>query len=131
MKDTLTKKYGVDVRTNVENRRITESWDAMQRQVGPGPLTVAVSKQPHLCTVVALYSVAGSTHTPTLRPFTVLLSAVTVLVLSVAVSSFCWRSYTVTFYTVAVSGHSPRAECGCEQSRSCWLSVWTVALFTV
>ena len=44
MKDTLTKKYGVDVRTNVENRRITESWDAMQRQVGLGLLTVAVSK---------------------------------------------------------------------------------------
>ena len=81
MKDTLTKKYGVDVRTNVENRRITESWDAMQRQVGPGPLTVAVSKQPHLCTVVV-------------RPL-----------------QCCWQyphSYSETFHSVAVSSYSPR-----------------------
>ena len=33
MKDLLTEFYGVDTRTNVENRRITDSWDAMQRQV--------------------------------------------------------------------------------------------------
>nr|KAG5702075.1 hypothetical protein BaRGS_032324 [Batillaria attramentaria] len=33
MKDTLTQNYGVDIRTNVDNRRITESWDAMQRQL--------------------------------------------------------------------------------------------------
>lgn len=33
MKNTLAINYGVDVRTNTENRRITESWDSMQRQV--------------------------------------------------------------------------------------------------
>ncbi|KAK7101196.1 tetraspanin-18B-like isoform X2 [Littorina saxatilis] len=33
MKNSLTKHYGVDVRTSVENRRVTESWDAMQRQL--------------------------------------------------------------------------------------------------
>ncbi|KAL8557977.1 hypothetical protein ACOMHN_060482 [Nucella lapillus] len=33
MKNTLTMHYGVDIRTNLENRRITESWDALQRQL--------------------------------------------------------------------------------------------------
>ncbi|XP_076463119.1 uncharacterized protein LOC143295352 [Babylonia areolata] len=33
MKNSLTMHYGVDVRTNLENRRITESWDALQRQL--------------------------------------------------------------------------------------------------
>ncbi|BFY99254.1 hypothetical protein BsWGS_02293 [Bradybaena similaris] len=33
MKDTLSVNYGYDVRTNTENRRITEAWDAMQRQL--------------------------------------------------------------------------------------------------
>ncbi|XP_076440012.1 tetraspanin-18-like isoform X3 [Babylonia areolata] len=33
MKNSLTMHYGIDTRTNVENRRITESWDAMQRQL--------------------------------------------------------------------------------------------------
>ncbi|XP_025109288.1 tetraspanin-18-like isoform X1 [Pomacea canaliculata] len=33
MKNTLAINYGVDVRTNTENRRITESWDSMQRQL--------------------------------------------------------------------------------------------------
>ena len=80
-----------------------------------------------LCTVAALYSVAGSTHTPTLKPFTVLLSEVLVLLAVLALL------HRVTFYNVAVSSYSPRVECGCEQSQSCWLwlSVWTVALFTV
>ncbi|GFN97185.1 tetraspanin [Plakobranchus ocellatus] len=33
MKETLTKHYGVQTRTNSENRRVTEAWDAMQRQL--------------------------------------------------------------------------------------------------
>ncbi|KAL8584293.1 hypothetical protein ACOMHN_014712 [Nucella lapillus] len=33
MKNSLTMYYGIETRTNLENRRITESWDAMQRQL--------------------------------------------------------------------------------------------------
>lgn len=33
MKSTLTNNYGVDMRTNTENRRVTDAWDSMQRQL--------------------------------------------------------------------------------------------------
>ncbi|XP_055885240.1 tetraspanin-18-like isoform X5 [Biomphalaria glabrata] len=33
MKQTLTLNYGVEVRTNAENKRLTDAWDAMQRQL--------------------------------------------------------------------------------------------------
>ncbi|KAH9515417.1 hypothetical protein Btru_014391 [Bulinus truncatus] len=33
MKDSLTLNYGVETRTNAENKRITDAWDAMQRQL--------------------------------------------------------------------------------------------------
>ncbi|KAK3735862.1 hypothetical protein RRG08_041054 [Elysia crispata] len=33
MKETLTKHYGVDISRDSKNRRITEAWDAMQRQL--------------------------------------------------------------------------------------------------
>ncbi|XP_059139878.1 tetraspanin-18-like isoform X3 [Physella acuta] len=33
MQDSLSLSYGVDVRTNHENKRITDAWDAMQRQL--------------------------------------------------------------------------------------------------
>lgn len=33
MRDTLSINYGFEVRTNAENKRITDAWDAMQRQL--------------------------------------------------------------------------------------------------
>ncbi|XP_041359347.1 tetraspanin-18-like isoform X2 [Gigantopelta aegis] len=33
MKHSLTEQYGVDTRSNSENRRVTDAWDAMQRQL--------------------------------------------------------------------------------------------------
>ncbi|GFS11242.1 tetraspanin [Elysia marginata] len=33
MRNTLTKHYGVELTRNSQNRRITEAWDAMQRQL--------------------------------------------------------------------------------------------------